>query len=128
MNSLKWKTITVIGSQPSLNDSVSLISLTINPGDSENIHAQWVETQNLTAENAGDIIISPDSLLGGHVYWLDGITRHVRERVGKEIPVIVLYLTHAQDISSAPGIQKALGVKGIRNLLTGLAQLLESKE
>jgi hypothetical protein len=41
---------------------------------------------------------------------------------------MVLYLTHTQDISSAPGIERALAIRGVKNLLAGLQQLLVPKE
>ncbi len=126
MNFLEWKRVTVIGSQPSLQENVDWISTILNAGEN-NIQVEWIETRDLTTENAGNVVISPESLLHGDVYGVKNVAKHIREAVHSQIPVVVIVLTGQgeNNILHADGLQAVVGVQWLRNVPEALRAVLE---
>lgn len=71
-----------------------------------------METRHLTSENVGDVVISPDSLLGGTVHGSINIVEHVRRAVNSQIPIVVMVLVNQkpQNINPVEGVEGVIGL------------------
>lgn len=64
---LTGKNVVVTGTLPGLTDNVGLIRLNLS-AEENGINISGIETDKISPDNAGDVIISPDSLVRGSVH------------------------------------------------------------